>query len=76
MIIFGVYVFVRILMMNRNRNFRNVNFSAIGVPSVVHFNESKTVTDSINGARKTLDEFGVDDFDLDSFYKSLNRKNG
>ena len=75
-IIFVVYVFVRALMLNRNREFRNVHYSAVGVPLVVHFNESKTVTDSINGARKTLDEFGINDFDLNSFYKSLNRKNG
>lgn len=52
----------------------NVANSFNGVPKVIHDNASKTVESSMLGAINTLSSFGIESFNMDSFYNSLNKK--
>ena len=71
-VIVCVYVIIRAIYMSNHRGLKNEDCSVDGLRLIVHLNASKTVTDSIEGAQKTLDNFEINDFSLPRFLSSLN----
>lgn len=51
----------------------NIFQTSKGILSIIHENNSKKVSESIEGAEKTLKAVKVDDFSIDSFFDSLNK---
>lgn len=71
-VVICAYVVFKAIGMSKNNELKNEDCSVEGVCSIVHLNASKTVIDSMEGAKKTLDDFGVHDFSLSHFLDSLN----
>ena len=56
---------------NAVEHINNVDDSCSGLPSVVHYNASKTVEKSVEDVSDTLEKFNIDSINIKNFYNSL-----
>ena len=76
-LIFPVIAFVLVLIKSlvEYKRFPNRQYNIVasnqGIPSIIHENASKEISESIKGAEKAFEEAGIKNFSVDDFLDSL-----